>query len=81
MQIHGSPGFNANARDTFVVAMVDLDPPTPQVPTEAQIRHFLGGNFHLQQAGSDGVALLKNSTPAVSNFLQPTPPAGSAPHR
>ncbi|KAL5482675.1 hypothetical protein ACEPAI_9269 [Sanghuangporus weigelae] len=66
---------------TFVVAMVDLDPPTPQDPTEAQIRHFLGGNFELGRVNSDGVELLSNSTPAISNFLQPTPPAGSDPHR
>ncbi|KAL4249293.1 PEBP-like superfamily protein [Abortiporus biennis] len=46
-------------RQEFVVAAVDLDAPTPQSPINAQIRHFLGGNF----------------TP------QPTPPAGSDPHR
>lgn len=37
----------------------------------AQIRHFLGGNFFNQ----DG--RLVNNTPAVSEFRQPTPPAGS----
>ena len=61
--------------------MVDLDPPTPQAPTEAQIRHFLGGNFNLGRTNSRGVQLLSNSTPAISEFLQPTPPAGSDPHR
>ncbi|KZV66228.1 PEBP-like protein [Peniophora sp. CONT] len=66
----------------FVVAMVDLDAPTPQDPTSAQIRHFLGSNFTLASppAGSD-LAPLVNSTPALSNFLQPTPPAGSDAHR
>ncbi|KAJ7723841.1 PEBP-like protein [Mycena maculata] len=59
----------------FVVATVDPDAPTPQDPTSAQIRHFLGGNFF--NHGS----LLVNNTPAVSNFLQPTPPAGSPAHR
>ncbi|KAJ7643996.1 PEBP-like protein [Roridomyces roridus] len=59
----------------FVVATVDPDAPTPQAPTSAQIRHFLGGNFH-NQGG-----LLVNSTPAVSEFRQPTPPAGSDAHR
>ncbi|KAJ7445215.1 PEBP-like protein [Mycena galericulata] len=44
-------------------------------PTAAQIRHFLGGNFF-----NDGGRLV-NTTPAISNFLQPTPPAGSDPHR
>ncbi|KAJ7863963.1 PEBP-like protein [Mycena olivaceomarginata] len=59
----------------FVVATVDPDAPTPQAPTEAQIRHFLGGNFF-----NEGGRLV-NSTPAVSEFLQPTPPAGSDAHR
>lgn len=64
--------------------MVDLDAPTPQMPTVAQIRHFLGGNFKLERRISEdrvGVALLTNSTPALTEFHQPTPPAGSDPHR
>ncbi|KAJ7134796.1 phosphatidylethanolamine-binding protein [Mycena epipterygia] len=59
----------------FVVATVDPDAPTPQDPTSAQIRHFLGGNF-FNHGG-----LLVNTTPAISEFRQPTPPAGSDPHR
>jgi len=63
----------------FVVAAVDLDAPTPQNPTSAQIRHFLGGNFFLKTPQDP--LLLSNTTPAVSEFRQPTPPAGSDPHR
>ncbi|KAJ7266362.1 phosphatidylethanolamine-binding protein [Mycena haematopus] len=59
----------------FVISTVDPDAPTPQDPTVAQIRHFLGGNFF----NSGG--RLVNSTPALSEFLQPTPPAGSDAHR
>jgi len=62
-------------RGPFVVATVDPDALTPQDPTVAQIRHFLGGNF-FNKGG-----LLVNSTPAISDFLQPTPPAGSDAHR
>ncbi|KAJ6621844.1 PEBP-like protein [Mycena sp. CBHHK59/15] len=62
-------------RGPFVVATVDPDAPTPQAPTSAQIRHFLGGNFF----NHDG--LLVNTTAAVSSFRQPTPPAGSDAHR
>lgn len=62
-------------RGPFVVATVDPDAPTPQDPTQAQIRHFLGGNF-FNHGG-----LLVNNTPALSEFLQPTPPAGSDAHR
>ncbi|KZS89955.1 PEBP-like protein [Sistotremastrum niveocremeum HHB9708] len=67
-----SPGFE---KKTFVVAMVDPDAPTPQDPTVAQIRHFLGGGFKLENG------VLVNTTAALSNYLQPTPPDGSDPHR
>ena len=67
--------------DTFVVAMIDLDAPTPQNPNVSQIRHFLGDNFTLEPPNRSGLSLLTNSTPALSDFLQPTPPAGSDPHR
>ncbi|KAF9446376.1 PEBP-like protein [Macrolepiota fuliginosa MF-IS2] len=75
----GPPTFRvvgANSNGPFVVATVDPDAPTPQNPTSAEIRHFLGGNFRANAGG-----LLTNSTPAISNFLQPTPPAGSDAHR
>ncbi|KAJ7600605.1 PEBP-like protein [Mycena floridula] len=76
----GPPSFSlvgkAAGNGPFVVAMVDPDAPTPQTPTEAQIRHFLGSDFHANALGQ-----LKNNTPAISDFLQPTPPAGSDAHR
>lgn len=64
---------------------MDPDAPTPQHPTSAQIRHFLGGNFRLQHSRfeskfGDG-AVLVNNTPALSNYLQPSPPNTSDPHR
>ncbi|KAH9479679.1 hypothetical protein JR316_0008274 [Psilocybe cubensis] len=78
----GPPFFSVvgpAGKGPFVIATVDLDPPTPQAPTLAQIRHFLGGNF-VYKAPKESV-LLTNRTPAVSEFRQPTPPAGSDPHR
>ncbi|KAJ7021584.1 PEBP-like protein [Mycena alexandri] len=74
----GPPTFHVVGdvgKGPFVVAAVDPDAPTPQAPTSAQIRHFLGGNF-FNHGG-----LLKNTTPAISEFRQPTPPAGSDAHR
>ena len=68
------------ARDTFVLAMVDPDAPFPQNATMAEIRHLLAPNMTLNGTLADG-ALLVNNTPAISNFLRPTPPAGSDPHR
>lgn len=66
----GNPG-------PFVVVAVDPDAPTPQSPTLAQIRHFLGGSF----VPNASTFVLSNSTAAVSEWLQPAPPAGSDPHR
>lgn len=74
----GPPSFRiigARSRGPFVIAAVDPDAPTPQTPTSAQIRHFLGGDFTRFRD------TLTNSTPAVSEFRQPTPPAGSPAHR
>ncbi|KAJ7600624.1 PEBP-like protein [Mycena floridula] len=65
----------------FVVAAVDPDAPTPQAPTSAQIRHFLGGDFTAARRDSDKVHLLTNESVAVSEFRQPGPPAGSDAHR
>lgn len=68
----------------FVVSMVDLDAPIPQDPSLAEIRHFLGGDFMLTGCGtgsSDGVALFSNTSAAISDYVQPAPPAGSDPHR
>ncbi|KJA25688.1 hypothetical protein HYPSUDRAFT_199415 [Hypholoma sublateritium FD-334 SS-4] len=78
----GPPIFNvigARSKGPFVVATVDLDAPTPQTRTSAQIRHFLGGNFFLETPRAP--TLLTNKTVALSPFRQPTPPAGSDPHR
>lgn len=80
----GPPSFTLvglDARDgPFVVAAVDPDAPTPQNPTNAQVRHFLGGNFEPSRL-SRSRATLTNTTAAVSNWRQPTPPAGSDAHR
>ncbi|PPQ79673.1 hypothetical protein CVT25_003247 [Psilocybe cyanescens] len=78
----GPPTFSVvgpAGKGPFVVAAVDLDAPTPQTRTSAQIRHFLGGNFVFKPPKEP--LALTNITAAVSEFRQPTPPAGSDPHR
>ncbi|KAI0335622.1 PEBP-like protein [Cubamyces sp. BRFM 1775] len=68
------------ATQTFVLAMVDPDAPTPQNATAAQIRHLLAPGIMANGSLATGAALV-NDTPAISDFLRPTPPAGSDPHR
>ncbi|KAK0464777.1 PEBP-like protein [Desarmillaria tabescens] len=80
----GPPSFALVGRNVgngpFVIATVDPDAPTPQDPNIAQVRHFLGGNF-VSKHSIAGPTPLTNTTAAVSNWLQPTPPAGSDAHR
>ncbi|KAI0345129.1 PEBP-like protein [Trametopsis cervina] len=65
--------------ERYVVATVDLDHPTPQDPSLAQVRHFLGGNFRPVWVGPK--QQLVNTTAALSDWFQPSPPEGSDPHR
>ncbi|KAI0291838.1 phosphatidylethanolamine-binding protein [Russula brevipes] len=65
----------------FVVAAVDLDAPTPQLRNVTQIRHILGGGFQLDPWSDQDVRPLVNTTPALTEWLQPQPPQGSDPHR
>ncbi|KAF9006537.1 phosphatidylethanolamine-binding protein [Cyathus striatus] len=64
------------SNQTFVLALVDPDAPTPQNTSVSQFLHFLGGDF-----SANNGSLLTNSTPALMDFFPPTPPAGSDPHR
>ncbi|KAI0638337.1 phosphatidylethanolamine-binding protein [Trametes polyzona] len=68
------------AQQTFVLAMVDPDAPTPQNHSVSQIRHFLAPGLQANGSLATGAQLV-NNTPALSEFLRPTPPPGSDPHR
>lgn len=57
--------------------MVDPDVPTPQNPIVSQIRHFLGGNFFVEERYGH----LVNVTPAITEFTGPHPANISDPHR
>ncbi|KAF5386912.1 hypothetical protein D9615_002004 [Tricholomella constricta] len=70
----GPPSFSVVGGDAgsgpFVVAAVDPDAPTPQMPTSAQIRHFLGANFFARKPSSNAHPLV-NTTAAISPYLHP----------
>ena len=61
----------------FVLAVIDPDAMNPQKPPTFQVRQFFGANFLRDSPFS----LLRNTTPAISEYIQPEPPAGSVPHR
>lgn len=65
----------------FVIAALDPDAPSPTNTSNAEVRHFLGGNFVPrtlpgQNSGASG-PLLANTTAAISNWRQPTPTIGN----
>lgn len=68
------------ANQTFVLALVDPDAPSPQNRSASQFLHFLGGGFTVNATSSDPT-LLTNQSAALREFFPPTPPAGSPPHR
>ncbi|CAE6439407.1 unnamed protein product [Rhizoctonia solani] len=68
----------------YVVAMVDPDVPSRAKPTISQVRHFLAANFTVSNTRSKYVHqsyVLKNTTVAVSDYVTPTPGAGTGLHR
>ncbi|KAJ3564825.1 hypothetical protein NP233_g8041 [Leucocoprinus birnbaumii] len=79
-----SLGIGRHSKDAnFVVVAIDPDAPTPQDPSAAQVRHFLGGDYWPFKLGPFDIStpLLVNTTSAVSEWLQPAPPEDSDPHR
>lgn len=78
----GPPTFSIRTRlsfafgGPFVVAAVDPDAPSGF----AEVRHFLGGNFHLVHSRHETKQLV-NTTAVISTFQQPGPPPGDSPHR
>ncbi|KAF8897743.1 phosphatidylethanolamine-binding protein [Infundibulicybe gibba] len=75
-----SPAPDVVANITYVLALIDPDAPTPQNASEAQFRHFVGGDFAVDPTAADPTVLV-NSSAALTEFFPPTPPAGSDPHR
>ena len=73
-------GANGSFADSFVLIMLDPDAPAPENASVANVLHFLAPGLHL--SGNPSIyAPLKNSTPALADYLSPAPPSSSAPHR
>ncbi|KAG6842009.1 hypothetical protein C0991_003535 [Blastosporella zonata] len=66
---------------TYLLALVDPDVPTPQDLNRTEFLHFLGGNFSVDAASQDPSLRLVNQSAALLEYLPPSPPTGSAPHR
>ena len=73
-------GHECNEK-SLVVTMFDPDAPEPSNRSLSQIRHFVGGDFFAFTPSNFDYQQLANTTPALSEYVQPAPPAGSAPHR
>jgi len=85
-QVKNEPVFGINstlpqiAGLPYLIAMVDPDALTPENHNVSQIRHFVGAGFF--SAGiTNNQYTMTNNTPALSNYLSPSPPNGSEPHR
>ncbi|KAK1446462.1 hypothetical protein CCUS01_12427 [Colletotrichum cuscutae] len=75
---------NVTRNSRFVLYMIGPDSPTRESPTERNMRHYLAGNFTLEQTKSEVLSsamIMKNSTPALNDYMAPEPKAGSGMHR
>ncbi|KAF5387628.1 hypothetical protein D9615_000579 [Tricholomella constricta] len=75
-----SSGTAQVANQTYVLALVDPDAPSPQNTSLSQFLHFLGGGFRVNGTSGDPTRLA-NQSAALMDYFPPTPPAGSPPHR
>ncbi|KAH9899719.1 phosphatidylethanolamine-binding protein [Cubamyces lactineus] len=74
VSVNVTPGMNLTREQTALRPQFFLN------ATAAQIRHLLAPGIMANGSLATGAALV-NNTPAISDFLRPTPPAGSDPHR
>lgn len=65
----------------FVRDLISSNSPTPEMPTSAQILHWLQADLSVGPGNGLFEHTLINSSQPIAPFAQPMPPAGSAPHR
>ncbi|TRM70410.1 phosphatidylethanolamine-binding protein [Schizophyllum amplum] len=77
--IHSSQATDMLSK--YVVAMVDPDAYYPDNSSVSQVRHYLGANLTVGGIGSFWTSPIKNLTEPITNWMSPSPPDGSDPHR
>lgn len=77
----GGLGDLCDEESTFVITMFDPDAPSPLNPSAAPLRHFVGSDFIPITPREYDLALIANTSHAMSPYIQPAPTAGSPPHR
>jgi hypothetical protein len=64
-----------------MISKVDPDAPSPPNRNISQFLHFLGINYVASNVTDNEVLILKNNSAAIMDYVMPTPPNGSIPHR
>ncbi|KIJ54735.1 hypothetical protein M422DRAFT_152904 [Sphaerobolus stellatus SS14] len=66
----------------YLMAIIDPDAFTPQNPNVSEFRHFLGADY-ISNGSTNGEFVLTNQskTATLTDYINPTPPISSAPHR
>ncbi|TRM70409.1 phosphatidylethanolamine-binding protein [Schizophyllum amplum] len=65
----------------YVVTMVDPDAYYPSDPSVSQVRHYLGANLTVDGVGRFWTTPITNLTGPVTDWMPPSPPDDSDPHR
>ncbi|OLN97543.1 OV-16 antigen 1 [Colletotrichum chlorophyti] len=75
---------NITRNSRFIIFMIGPDVPTRENPTDRNVRHFLAGNFTVEQTKSEVLSSaiqLKNASAAFNEYSAPEPKTGSGVHR
>ncbi|KAL0933448.1 mitochondrial 54S ribosomal protein mL38 [Colletotrichum truncatum] len=75
---------NLTRNSRFIIHMIGPDSPSRENPTERNMRHYLAGNFTVEQTKSavlSSAMIMTNSSPAFNEYMPPEPKSGSGMHR
>ncbi|OQE14878.1 hypothetical protein PENSTE_c032G03549 [Penicillium steckii] len=66
----------ADPTKTYIIVNLDIDAPFPSCTTLSPILHWIQPGVKI-----DGTSSLDTNKPFVANYIPPSPPPGSSPHR